>query len=359
MYRFIALLFLIFTVQRMYAQDQLSQNKVEKLYHRGTELVQHANYGAAREVFSDFLAQASPTDARRGEAEYYVAFSALNLGHKDGEKLIDDFIDNNPSSPKASTAYYDLATFFYAEGNYTKAASYYKKVNFPALTTDQQNQGHFKWGYSYFNQKKLDEALEQFNFVKKQASAYTPAANYYAGFIEYSKGLYDEALTDLKKAELSPSYAPIVPNLIANIYYKQKKYDVLMEYANSLKGRTDITNADEIAMLVAEASYYKGDFKKAVESYQKYFDTNAKAESGLFFRAGYANYVTGNTERGIEYLDKAAASKDTVSYYASYYLGILHLKKGNKPLALNAFDYARRNPKDKSLVEESSFQFSK
>ena len=75
-------------------------NKVEKLYHRGTELVQHANYGAAREVFSDFLAQASPTDARRGEAEYYVAFSALNLGHKDGEKLIDDFIDNNPSSPK-------------------------------------------------------------------------------------------------------------------------------------------------------------------------------------------------------------------------------------------------------------------
>ena len=68
MYRFIALLFLIFTVQRMYAQDQLSQNKVEKLYHRGTELVQHANYGAAREVFSDFLAQASPTDARRGEA---------------------------------------------------------------------------------------------------------------------------------------------------------------------------------------------------------------------------------------------------------------------------------------------------
>ncbi|SKC60713.1 tetratricopeptide repeat protein [Ohtaekwangia koreensis] len=359
MYRFIALLLLVFTVQCVYAQDQLSQNKVEKLYHRGTELVQHANYGAAREVFSDFLAQASPTDARRGEAEYYVAFSALNLGHKDGEKLIDDFIDNNPSSPKASTAYYDLATFFYAEGNYIKASNYYKKVNFPSLTSEQQSQGHFKWGYSYFNQKKLDEALEQFNFVKKQSTAYTPAANYYAGFIEYSKGLYDEAIIDLKKAELNPSYATIVPNLIANIYYKQKKYDLLIEYANSLKGRTDITNAGDIAMLVAEANYYKGDFKKAVDSYQKYFDSNAKAESGLFFRAGYANYVTGNTERGIEYLDKAAASKDTVSYYASYYLGILHLKKGNKPLALNAFDYARKNPKDESLVEESSFQFAK
>ncbi len=357
--RFIAFLFFVSIVQGVNAQDQLSQNKVERLYHRGTELVQHANYGGAREVFTDFLAQASPTDSRRGEAEYYVAFSALNLGHKDGEKLIDDFIDNNPSSPKASTAYYDLANFFYAEGNYIKSGTYFKKVNFPALTTEQQNQGHFKWGYSYFNQKKLDEALEQFNFVKRQSLAYTPAANYYAGFIEYSKGQFDDALIDLKKAETNPSYATIVPYLVANIYYKQKRYDTLIEYANSLKGRSDIANTNEISMLVAEASYYKGDFKKSVEAYQKYFDANEKAESGLLFRAGYANYVTGNTERGIQYLDKAAASKDTVSYYASYYLGILHLKQGNKPLALNAFDYARKNPKDANLAQESSFQYSK
>jgi tetratricopeptide (TPR) repeat protein len=359
MCRFIVLVFFIFIGQVLQAQDQLSQNKVEKLYERGTELINHSNYGAAREVFSDFLEQASPTDSRRSEAEYYVAFSALNLGHKDGEKLIDDFIDDNPSSPKASTAFYDLANFFYGEGNYTKASQYFRKVNFPALTADQQNQGHFKWGYSYFNQKKLDEALEQFNFVKRQSNAYAAAANYYAGFIEYSKGQYEEALIDLKKAEASPSYASIVPYLIANVYYKQKRYDTVIEYANSLKGRSGLTNASDIAMLVADAYYFKGDFKSAAESYQKYFDNNAKAEGGLLFRAGYANYVAGNTDRGIEYLDRAAAGKDTVSYYASYYLGILYLKDGNKPLALNAFDYARKNPKDKSLAEEAAFQFGK
>jgi tetratricopeptide (TPR) repeat protein len=163
----------------------------------------------------------------------------LNLGHNDGEKLIDDFIDDHPSSPKAATAYYDLANSFYAEGNYTKAAQYFKKVDFPALTLAQQSEGHFKWGYSYFNQKKLNEALEQFNFVKKQNSAYAPAANYYAGFIESSNGKYDEALTDLKKAESSPSYANIVPYLIANVYYKQGRFDLLIEYTNTLKGRRE------------------------------------------------------------------------------------------------------------------------
>lgn len=359
MQRFIAGLFFVLIVQGVYAQDQLSQNKVEKLYQLGVELIQHTNYGAARQVFTDFLAQASPIDSRRSEAEYYVAFSALNLGHKDGEKLIDNFIQHNPSSPKASTAYYDLATFFYNEGNYVKAGSYYKKVNFPALTSDQQSQGHFNWGYSLFTQKKLDEALEQFNFIKRQSTPYTPASNYYAGYIEYTKGSYDEALFDLKKAETSPSYATVVPYLIANIYYRQKRYDTLLEYAAALKNRTDITNAGDVSMLVAEAYYFKGDYKKAVDSYQQYFDKNAKAETGLYFRAGYANYAAGNVARGIEYLDKAAASKDTVSYYASYYLGILHLKQGNKPLALNAFDYARKNPKDANLAQEGSFHFAK
>jgi len=359
MRRFIAFSFFILVGQAMLAQDQLSQNKVEKLYRRGTELINHSNYGAARQVFSDFLLLTSPTDSRRGEAEYYVAFSALSLGHRDGEKLIDDFIDHNPSSPKASTAYYELANFFYAELNYIKASQYFKKVNFPALTLEQQSQGHFKWGYSYFNQKKLDEALEQFNFVKRQSNAYAPASNYYAGFIEYSKGKFDEALFDLKKAEGSPVYAKIVPYLIINIYYKQGRYDTVLEYANSLKDRSDVSNANEIDMLVAEAQYYKGDYKKALDSYQKYLDNNTKAETGLLFRAGYANYAAGNTAKGIEYLDRAAAAKDTVSFYASYYLGILYLKQGNKPYALNAFNYARKNPEDKKLAEESSFQFAK
>jgi TolA-binding protein len=359
MFRFIFFILAIASCLPLVAQEQLSQNKVERLYQRGTDLVNHANYGAAREVFTEFLAMATPTDTRRGEAEYYIAFSALNLGHRDGEKLIDQFIDRNPSSPKASTAYYDLANFFYAEGNYTKASAYFRKVEFPALTSEQQNQGHFKWGYSFFTQKKLDEALEQFNFVKRQSGPYSPAASYYAGFIESSKGVYDEALADLKRAESSPSYANIVPYLITTIYYKQKRYDTVIEYANSLKGRKDISNAGEISMLVAEAHYFKGDFKNAVDAYQKYFDSNARAEGGLLFRAGYANYSAGNAERGIQYLDKAAAGKDSVSYYASYYLGILYLKQGNKPLALNAFDYAKKNPVDKDLAEESAFQLGK
>ncbi len=348
------------TAVNVFAQNQLSQTKAERLYAKGIELVQHGNFGAAREIFSEFLASAPSHDSRRGEAQYYIAFSALNLGNEDGEKLIDNFIAHNPSSPRASTAYYDLALFFYNEKNYTKASRYFSKVDFPALTNEQESQGHFAYGYSLFNQKKLDEALNQFNFVKKQNNSFAPAANYYAGFLEFYKEQYNEALTDLKRAESNPSYASIVPHLIANIYYRQRKYDELLNYAESLKSRKDVANMRDISMLVAEAEYYKGDYQKAIASYEKYFDGNpAKAPSPLLYRAGHSYYTLGQEDKAIDYLKRAATSSDSVSYYASYYLGILYLKKGNKPYATNAFDYARKYNGDKRLWEESSFQYAK
>lgn len=350
---------LILSANLAWPQNQLSQGKDDRLFNKGIELIDHANYVAAREVLSQFLSIASLSDTRRGEAEYYVAFCALSLGHSDGEKLIDQFISNYPSNTRAATAYYDLANFFYNEKNYEKASVYFKKVNFPSLSSDQQNQAHFKWGYSYFNAKKLDEALEQFNFVKKQSSSYTPAANYYAGFIEYSKGSYDEALVDLKLAERSTSYADIVPFLIINTYYRQRKYDDVIQYANTLKGR-DVANAGEIAMLVADAYFFKTDYKKAVDAYEKYLaEGTDRSESSLLFRAGYANYALGQDAKAIGYLSKAAAGKDSTSYYASYYLGILYLKKGDKNYAMNSFDYARKNSADSKLAEESFFQFAK
>jgi TolA-binding protein len=342
------------------AQHQLSQTKPERLFQKGTELIAHSNYGAARKVFTEFLENASPTDPRRGDANYYIAFTALSLGHTDGEKLIDDFIEENPASPKAATAFYELANFFYNEKNYSKAAQYFGKTEFPALTQTQQNDAHFKWGYSLFTSKKLDLALEQFNFVKNQSTEFSPASNYYAGFIEYSKGDYAQALTDLKKAEANSSYASVVPYLIANVYYRQKQYDELIRYAGAAKDRKDLANASEFSMLLAEAYFFKGDYKNAALYYDKYLGENpAKAESSLLFRAGFANYSINQVAPAISYLGKAAAKRDSVSFHASYYLGILYLKQGEKQLAINAFDYARKVTDDATLAEEAAFQFAK
>jgi tetratricopeptide (TPR) repeat protein len=234
-------------------------------------------------------------------------------------------------------------------------------VNFPALSLQQQVQGRFNFGYSYFNLRKLDEALGEFDFVKTQNSPFSPAANYYAGFIEFSKGMYDEALVDLKRSESNAAYANIVPYLIANVYYKLRKYDELIGYfAGVSKRASSISNYDEISMLVADAYYYKSDYEKAAAAYEEYLEDNtARAEGTLLFRAGFANYSLSRNDKALEYLKNSAAKQDSVSYYSSYYLGILYLKEGNKQSAANAFDYARKYGKDRRFAEESLYQLAK
>ncbi len=344
-----------------FSQDQLSRSRSENLYKKGLELINLSNFGAARKVFTQYLDQSTGPDTRRSEAEYYLAYAALNLGHSDAEKLIEQFIAANPANPRSVTAYLDLANFFYNEKNYTKASLNYGKVNLNALTPAQRTEANFKWGYSYFNLKKLVEALEKFNAVKIQNSEYAAAANYYAGFIEFANGSYDDAYTDLKRAESNASYSTVVPQLMANVLYKQKRYDDLIQYEKGLRSRaTTISNYAEISMLVADAYYFKKDYTSAIAAYEAYLKENkSKAPASLLYRAGYSYYSLGQDEKAIDYLKTSAATSDSVGYYASYYLGILYLKQGNKPFASTSFENARKYLKDKDLVEESTFQFAK
>src|SRR6267154_1342409 len=263
---------LLFSVSAA-AQDVFMQQKGARLFKTGEELMAQNQFAAARENFNEFLALGAVSPAGKQDAEYYRGVCSLHLYHSDAEKQLQDFINNNPTAPKASVAYAALANFFYGEKNYKKAAGYFSKADFGTLTLSQQSEAHFRWGYSLFSQKFLKDALDQFNFIKAQGGQYGPASSYYAGFAEYSQADYANALTDLKRAEKAESYAGIVPYLIANVYYKQKDYD---------------------ALLTAESYYKKGDYKSALPGYDKFLSGKEQtADKATLLRAGYSAFVLG------------------------------------------------------------------
>lgn len=342
------------------AQDVLIQQKASRLFKTGEELMAQNQFAAASENFNEFLAVSTQPSSQKQDAEYYRGICSLNLYHADAEKQLQEFIDNNPSSPKASIAYADLANFFYTEKNYKKAANYFAKSDFGALTVAQQSEAHFRWGYSLFSQKFLKDALDQFNFIKAQGGQYGPAASYYAGFAEYSQADYANALTDLKRAEAAESYTGIVPYLIANVYYKQADYDALVAYVAAASTRADLANAEDIALLTAEAYYKRADYKNALAGYDKYLSGKEEtASKSILLRAGYSAYVLGLDAKAVIYLKSSFADVDSVGFYSSYYLGQIYLKTNQKPMALTSFDIARKYKADPKLVEEASFQFAK
>ncbi|HZY79979.1 MAG TPA: tetratricopeptide repeat protein [Cyclobacteriaceae bacterium] len=342
------------------AQQQIaSLSRPDELYNDGLALMSHNQYASAEKTFIDFLAAAAPQDPRRRDAEYYSALCAVNLYHADGEKRIATFIAENPEHPRAATAYFDLAALFYQQKNYNKAINAFEKVDFPSLSNAEQSIGHFRWGYALFNQRKLPEALDQFNFMKGLGGQYGPAASYYAGYIEFNNGDYANALTDLRRAETNQSYSLIVPYMVAQVLYKQKKYDELQTYVKSLEKREGVAQAEEIALLSAEVYFSKGDYANALKGYQQYLEDKKNADKSVVYRAGVAAMNSGDTQAAISMLKNSASGADSVGAYSSYYLGTLYLKAGQKQPAVTAFDVARKFNGDKALAEESQFQFAK
>jgi tetratricopeptide (TPR) repeat protein len=341
-------------------QTPVSLSEADALYKSAIDYVDKGNYAAAREAFDRYLQMPGINVLQQREAEYFKAYTALKLYHPDGEKLVQRFLDDYPQHPRSAFAYYDLANFFYDERVYAKASNYFKQINYGVLNPAQFSQAKFRWGYSLFNLKRLIEALDQFNFVKSQNNQYSAAASYYAGFIEYGEGQYDRALEDLRKAAQSPGYANVAPHLIASIYYKQLNYDQLISYAASLKEQAKSVNDQaEIDLLVAEAHFKKKNYNESVKGYEAYFQNRKDADRPVYLRAGYAYYMVGDDSKALNYLKRTASDKDSTGFYASYYLGILYLKQGEKQQALISFDNARKFKSDKNLAQEASFHYAK
>ncbi|MCX8490744.1 MAG: hypothetical protein ORN54_06720, partial [Cyclobacteriaceae bacterium] len=313
-----------FTILTVAAQDLLSQQKAELTFQLGLDQINRGQFGPARESFSNLVTLLNSRDLRAIDAEYYLAFCALNLYHEDAEKRFSDFVDSYPNHPKAIVANFELANFFYTEKNYKKSSSYFSKVNFSILSNEQQNRGRFRFGYSLFSQRSLAESLDQFNVIKSQGGQYEPAASYYAGFIEYGQSDFENAYLDLQRAEQNEAYAKIVPHLLASVYYKQKKYDELLTYSSQLRGREGVSNSEEISLLVAEAYFKKGSNKEALAAYATYLTRKEDtADKGILLRAGYAAFILGEDEAALRYLKFSFSDSDSIGYYSAYYLGSL------------------------------------
>lgn len=340
------------------AQTSMYHTEPDALFRKGVDLVNKAEYAAARETFENYLRQGD-NQLKKTEAEYYRAFAALSLFHQDGEKLVEKFISDHPSHPKASVAYYELGDFYYKQKEYSRAIEYLTKANFQALAPDQRLNLLFELGYSHFTKRQFAQALASFNKLKSGNSAYQAPASYYAGYIEYEQGDYEEAIRDLERAGQNPAYENVVPGMIASIYYNQGRYDDVIAYSEKVLSGNTRVNEKDFYLLTADSYLFKEEYEKADAFYSRYQENMANPAPAVRYRIGYTRYKLGDDASAIEEFKRSASEKDSIGIYSSYYLGILYLKEGNKLYALTAFDNVRKSDMGPELIEESTYQYAK
>ncbi len=345
------------------AQNTLHQNNENQYYRFGLELFDKQKFSAAREQFERYL-NVGNDDIKKADAEYYIAYCALNLNNPDGTQLISDFVAKYPYHPKAAKAYYNLGVNAFDSRDFQTANKYLKLANTNVLTSAEKSEANFKIAYSAFSLNKKEEAIEYFDLSKQQNSPYYADANYYSGFLAYLDGNYDKVLVDLKRAEENDKYRYRVPIMITSAYYKQARFGEVLTYAGKFKDiQTESRRMDylyQIYQLAAESAYDQERYEEAIEFYGLYRQIAGKSiTEETLYRIGYSNFALGNGEAAIEDFKRVALKEDTLAQHASYYLGQLYVEQENYLFAISAFDKASKLPFNKDIQEESAFNFAK
>ena len=86
--------------------------------------------------------------------------------------------------------------------------------------------------------------------------------------------MYQSSLISFKQLLNDDKFGAIVPYYISQIYFFQKEYNSLIEFAEPLSENVIASRKSEINRLLAEAYYRLGNFSNAI----KYFEVHLNEE---------------------------------------------------------------------------------
>jgi tetratricopeptide (TPR) repeat protein len=338
----LSLIFISLFLTRSFGQNTMAVTALpEAIFNRAEELIFNEKYSAALDVFNLFI-QKYPENFRVTEAFYYQAFCHLMIGNPLGELEMKDFVIKFPTHPKANYANYDLGCYAFKNKKYMETIQYLTQVNLIMLDENNKLECNFKLGYAYMNTKEFAKAGAIFLRLRSTQNKYTYASNYYLGYINYKNGLYEIAEQNLKKAAENVAYQSLVPQVLINVYEKQKKYDTLIAYTEKLMvEEKEIKNVEEIYLKTAEAYYQKKDYTNSVIYFEKIKTTGTELTTPAIYRYAFSLYKTGKYNHAIEEFKKINETNDSIGQNSAYYLALSWLKIDNKLFAFNSFNQVR------------------
>jgi tetratricopeptide (TPR) repeat protein len=327
----------------------------------GFELFDKEKFGAAQKNF-DLLYQQEPfKNAEAAKiAQYYGALCAIELFNPDAEFLLTQFIAQHPESPLVKQAWFQLGRYFFRDKKFKKAEEWLRQVEPSLLTEEEQQEFHFKLGYTYFKLDNFDRALAELAEVKDTDSPYASTALYYYGHIQYNQGNFESALEHFTKLSGDEVFGRIVPFYISQIYYLQKRYDLVISYAQPILDTTQSKRGPEIARLIGESYYNTNRYKEALPYLEQFRDqggSNRTREDE--YQLGFTYFKTGNHASAVPAFEKAVGNEDALGQSAWYHLGWCQLQLGQKKFARSAWAEAAKASFDTLIKEQALFDYAK
>ncbi len=294
------------------------------------------------------------------ELDYYYILCRLILRIPAAETEALGFLERTVNPVFSSRISHQLGNHYFHAGDYEKAVTFFSKADLRHLDNEELADTKFRLAYAYFNLKRFNEAEPLFNEIHQIASSrYYIPANYYYGFIAYSRGNFPVAEQCFKTIEQEHPYNEVVPYYMAVImYYRQKKSDAL-KYSESLLGRGGLYYEKELHRLAGQIYYEQEKYPEALSHLQQYVSGSEKVSREDMYALSFAAYRGGKYPQAIEGFRQLSNETDSLGQYAMYFLGDCYLKTGKKSDARAAFQFCAGNNSHAGQQEISRFNYAK
>ncbi|HLP19331.1 MAG TPA: tetratricopeptide repeat protein, partial [Chitinophagales bacterium] len=336
----------------------------EAAYKNGIELFDERNYLSAREKFEEIYKQpktatSHPNLVLMQNLEYYIAVCAAETNDKDAEQLLLGYLKKHHETDKRRLIYFYLGKFYYTNKKYTEAIEYFTKVKEADLTNEQLYDYKFQLAYSYFTKKKFTEAKPLFASIKDIQDKYFYPATYYYAFICFYTKDYNEALKSFTKIEDSKMYSSVIPYYIAQIYYIKKDYPQVISYVNKNLDKPGVLYKDEMKFLLGKTYFQQSEYAKAYPLLNDYISKSTKVSKEDIYQLGYSAYMTGEYQKAIDQFKQLNMLDEVLGQNATYAMADCYLKLKQKDKARSAFQSAASKDFDKTIKQNSLFNYGK
>ncbi|HET6243019.1 MAG: tetratricopeptide repeat protein [Bacteroidetes bacterium] len=356
----IILAIMLIIAGRASAQQSLIHSDPDKHYKLAMELYNKEKFAAARVYFEKAVNSNKNSHSEIiTNCDFYSAMCAVELFHSDAEDKLNNFIEKHPESPKVGMAVFKLGNYHYRKKKFKDAIKSYELVDIYELSTDELAEYYFKAGYSYYETGKFDEASKMFYEIKDVDTRYTNPANYYYSHIAYTTKNYETALIGFQRLQSEPVFGPIVPYYISQIYFLQKRYELVIEYAPPLLQTEDVKRAPEVARLIGESYFKLNEFEKSIPFLEQFRKASGRLTREDAYQLGFAYLQTAIYDKAIELFQQVTKVEDELAQNAYYQIGRAYLKQDNKNFARNAFSSASKFDFDKVVKEDAMFTYAK
>ena len=358
--RFLVLIqFLILPQLQILAQKTAYFDDVQKEILIGKELFEHEKYNAVFRQFEKIQSQVDQKSELYSEAEFYKSVSALKAGHSSGDNLVENFITNYPESPYANQAWLNLGDYQFEKRQYTVALRSFGNIDRTDISQEEKVKLHYQMGYSFLMTENLDKAASEFYQIKDANNFYSKPASYYWAHIMYLDENYEAALQGFTKLNGDPTYSKFIPMYVSHIYYKQERFDDVVNYTASVINDVEEEYKVELSKILGDSYFHLNNYEEAIPFLETYYNSPGAKTREDSYILGFCYFNAGNFSGAAPLLERASKGNDEMAQNAYYHLADSYIQLNEKEKARVAFEAASEMDFNERIKEDALFSYAK